>query len=105
MSHGCRGLTEPGQNDLLALAVLWDCNDHGQRQNCRTVCTGDGCKEYSWVRMETSFLSVLTTVMGVYPKVLLPQASIFIFNSWDYNGTWQSFQGSELSSELDSSDK
>lgn len=41
VSHGCKGLTEPGQNDLLALAVLWDCSDHGQRQNCRTQCTGE----------------------------------------------------------------
>lgn len=43
-----------------------------------------------------SFLSMLNTVIGVDPKLLLPQAFIFILNSWDYNSTWGSVQGSKI---------
>lgn len=59
-----------------------------------------------WTWKLISYLwPVLTTVIGVYPELLLPQASIYIFNSRDYNGTWESVQGSTLSSKLGYSDK
>lgn len=96
MSHEWRGTTEPCQNDLLALAVLWDYNDHGQNQKCETLCPGNRYKEYSWMYMEISFLSMLNPVIGVCSKLLLPQVPIFVFNSWDNNVTWESVPRSNI---------
>lgn len=40
MSHGRRGQSDAGHNDLLALAVIWICNDRGQNRKCRTLSWG-----------------------------------------------------------------
>lgn len=98
-----KGCTEPCQNDLLALAVFWDYNDHGQNQNSRTLCTGDRCKKYSRVHIEMFFSSMPNTIIGVYPKLLFPQVSILIPGTIMAHGN--QFKKVKLSSKLDSSDK
>lgn len=95
-------VTEPGQNDLLALAVLWGLEMSMHKAKILEPQM-DGSEEYVWVHMETSSIYAKHSEWSL--QSYFSQASIFFLIPKTIMAHGNQFTEVKLSSKLYSSDK